>query len=101
MNEYDEERACAAECLRMAKSVRNEDEKQSWLALADSWVLTFQLRQVTARGAYDDVPAPRELHQYDRTRNAARWRQRYAAVLALGTCFLVGLWAVLRSHYIG
>jgi hypothetical protein len=101
MNENDEDRACAAECLHMAKSVQNEDEKQSWLALTDSWLLTFQLRQVTARGIYSDAPVRRELHQDTRTEHAARWGQRYVAALALGTCFLIGLWAVIRSHYVG
>ncbi len=44
MTENDEARAEAAKCLRTAKIARNEDEKQSWLALAESWLTTIQLQ---------------------------------------------------------
>jgi hypothetical protein len=43
----NEERARAEECLCMAIRAGNEDEEHSWLALAESWLQTAQLRQVT------------------------------------------------------
>lgn len=46
MYEYDEHVARAAQCQREAKSARLEDDKYSWLALADSWLQTAELRQV-------------------------------------------------------
>jgi hypothetical protein len=44
MNEIKRQRANAARCLRMAKSAQDKDEKQSWLAMAESWLTTVQLR---------------------------------------------------------
>jgi hypothetical protein len=44
MNEIKRERANAARCLRMAKSAQNPEDKQSWLALAESWLTTIQLQ---------------------------------------------------------
>jgi hypothetical protein len=44
MNEIKRQRANAARCLRMAKSVEDKEEKQSWLAMAESWLTTVQLR---------------------------------------------------------
>ena len=44
MNEIKRQRDNAARCLRMAKSAQNKEEKQSWLALAESWLTTVQLR---------------------------------------------------------
>jgi hypothetical protein len=44
MNEINRQRANAARCLRMAKSSQDEEEKQSWLAMAESWLTTVQLR---------------------------------------------------------
>ena len=44
MNEINRQRANAARCLRMAKSAQDNDEKQSWLAMAESWLATVQLR---------------------------------------------------------
>jgi hypothetical protein len=38
----------AAECQQRAKNAQTEDEKHSWLALADSWLMTAQLRQTEA-----------------------------------------------------
>jgi hypothetical protein len=45
MYEFDIFKARAAECEQRAKDCKNEDEKQSWLALADSWNTTAKLRQ--------------------------------------------------------
>jgi hypothetical protein len=45
MAENDEDRARAVECLRKAKDARDETDMQSWLALAESWLQTVQLRQ--------------------------------------------------------
>jgi hypothetical protein len=44
MSESKKARADAAKCLRMAKSAQNKEEKQSWLAMAESWLTTVQLR---------------------------------------------------------
>ena len=48
MYEFDIFQARAAECQQRAKSAQSEDEKQGWLALADSWLVTAQLRQAEA-----------------------------------------------------
>jgi len=45
MYEYDIARDCAAQCRRKAKTARDEDDKHSWLALADSWLKTAELQQ--------------------------------------------------------
>ena len=44
MNEIRRQRDNAARCLRMAKNAQNKEEKQSWLAIAESWLTTVQLR---------------------------------------------------------
>jgi hypothetical protein len=44
MNEITRQRANAARCLRMANSAQDNEEKQSWLAMAESWPTTVQLR---------------------------------------------------------
>jgi hypothetical protein len=38
MESPDEYRIFAAECRRMAASTRNDDDKRSWLQLAERWV---------------------------------------------------------------
>jgi hypothetical protein len=48
MSAFDIYRARAAECQQKAKTTQSDDEKQSWLALADSWLVTAQLRQAEA-----------------------------------------------------
>ena len=45
MYEFDIFKARAAECEQRAKNSETEDEKQSWLAIADSWHVTAKLRQ--------------------------------------------------------
>jgi hypothetical protein len=45
MFEFDIFKARAAECEQRAKAAKTEDEKQSWLAMADSWLVTAALRQ--------------------------------------------------------
>jgi hypothetical protein len=40
MYEFDIYQARAAEYQQSAKDAQTEDEKQSWLALADSWLVT-------------------------------------------------------------
>ncbi len=45
MHEYRDYMARAAKCEQKAKGVQNEDEKQSWLALADSWRQTAELQR--------------------------------------------------------
>jgi len=48
MNEFDIFQARASECEQRAKDAQTEDEKQSWLALAESWLVTAKLRQTEA-----------------------------------------------------
>jgi hypothetical protein len=49
MSEYNEYRARAAELQQKAKGAAGEDEKQSWLALADSWLQTAELQESLRR----------------------------------------------------
>jgi hypothetical protein len=51
MHEYNEYVARVAECEQRAKDVRNEGEKQSWLAMADSWRETAKLHEILKRQA--------------------------------------------------
>jgi hypothetical protein len=51
MYAFDIYQARAAECQQRARVAQSEDEKQSWLALADSWMMTAQLRQTEAAAA--------------------------------------------------
>jgi hypothetical protein len=48
MYAFDMYQARAAECQQRAKNAQSDDEKQSWLALAESWLMTAQLRQTEA-----------------------------------------------------
>jgi hypothetical protein len=48
MYAFDDFQARAAECRRRAKNAQTEDEKHSWLALAESWRVTGRLRQTEA-----------------------------------------------------
>ena len=48
MSAFDIYQARAAECQQKAKATQSEDEKQSWLALADSWLVTAELRRTEA-----------------------------------------------------
>jgi hypothetical protein len=47
MYAFDLFQARVAECRQRAKDAQTEEE-QSWLALADSWLVTAQLRQAEA-----------------------------------------------------
>jgi hypothetical protein len=47
MTKVERGRRDAAKCLRMAKSAQNQDDKQSWLALAESWLTTVQLQSTS------------------------------------------------------
>jgi hypothetical protein len=47
MRQIDRARRDAAKCLRMAWSAQNEDQKQSWLALAESWLATVQVQSTS------------------------------------------------------
>jgi hypothetical protein len=38
MDKFDEFRAYAAECQRMADATTKEDDKRQWLRLAQSWL---------------------------------------------------------------
>jgi hypothetical protein len=48
MYAFDIYQARAAECQQRASVAQVEDEKQSWLALADSWLVTAMLRRTQA-----------------------------------------------------
>jgi hypothetical protein len=47
MREYRDYMARAAKCELKAKGAQNENEKQSWLAMADSWRQTAALHQMS------------------------------------------------------
>jgi hypothetical protein len=49
MRDYDIARDIAAQCQRKAEAAYGEDDRHSWLALADSWLQTAELKQ-TVRG---------------------------------------------------
>jgi hypothetical protein len=51
MSKYDHYRTRAAECQQKAKSARNDDDKHSWLAMADSWLKTAELHEILERQA--------------------------------------------------
>jgi hypothetical protein len=44
MTQNERARRAATKCLRMAKSTQSPEDKQSWLALAESWLTTVQLQ---------------------------------------------------------
>jgi len=46
MWEMDAYAARAAQCQQKAKATQSEEEKQSWLAMADSWRQTAELKRV-------------------------------------------------------
>jgi hypothetical protein len=41
--------AKAAECQQKAKDAKNEEDRQSWLAMADSWQQSAELKQILER----------------------------------------------------
>jgi hypothetical protein len=43
--------ARVAECEQKAKTARNDGEKQSWLAMADSWRETAEHQEILKRQA--------------------------------------------------
>jgi hypothetical protein len=51
MSKYSIARNIAVQCQHKAEAVQNEDEKQSWLAVADSWLKTAELYEVLERQA--------------------------------------------------
>ncbi len=51
MSKYSVARNIAAQCQHKAEAVQNKDEKQSWLAVADSWLKTAELYEVLERQA--------------------------------------------------
>ena len=46
---FDEHMARAAECQQKAKVARTDEDKLSWLTLADSWLKTAQLQKLLKR----------------------------------------------------
>lgn len=51
MREFSHYVARVAECEQKAKTARSENDKQSWLAMADSWRSTAELGKVLERQA--------------------------------------------------
>ena len=51
MSKYSVARNIATQCQHKAETVQNEDEKQRWLAVADSWLKTAELYEVLERQA--------------------------------------------------
>ena len=51
--------ARAAECQQKAKDAQSEEQKQSWLAMADSWQQTAELKRALERQKVfiENVPA--------------------------------------------
>lgn len=49
MREFDHYMARVAECEQRAKGARSDDDKQSWLAMADSWRSTAELEKTLDR----------------------------------------------------
>jgi len=45
MRDYEIARDIAAQCQRTANTAQHEEDKYSWLALADSWLKTAELKQ--------------------------------------------------------
>lgn len=46
---FDEHMARAAECQQKAKVARSDEDKLSWLTLADSWLKTAELQKILRR----------------------------------------------------
>jgi len=46
---FDEHMARAAECQQKAKVARSDEDKLSWLTLADSWLKTAELQKILKR----------------------------------------------------
>ena len=51
MPEFDHYMAHIAECEQKAKTARSENDKHSWLAMADSWRCSAELAKVLQRQA--------------------------------------------------
>ena len=58
MRECDIARDIAAQCQRKAKAVQDEDHKHSWLALADSWLQTAELKRAMSELEPEQDRAP-------------------------------------------
>ena len=48
---FNEYVAHVAQCEQSAKTARNEDDKHSWLAMAESWRKSAELRLILERQA--------------------------------------------------
>ena len=61
MRDHNEYMARVALCEQRAKDARTENEKQSWLVMADSWRETVKLQEILTRQAefIRKVPMPR------------------------------------------
>jgi hypothetical protein len=72
MGKFNQYTARAAECQQKAESARNEDDKQSWLALADSWLHTAELKSsLGKRPDHADDPIDVSRSRWPRSVSAA------------------------------
>jgi len=53
MSKYDEYRANAAECQRMARLSRNAGEKATWLQMAQDWLRMIPQSRPSASDKFD------------------------------------------------
>lgn len=53
MSKYDEYRANAAECERMARAARNLDDKGMWLQMAADWLRMIPQPRQSASDKFD------------------------------------------------
>lgn len=62
MNKFDEFRANAAECERMAEATKNPADKKHWLKMAESWLRMIKPRQ-NATDRFDHAVRDQGTHQ--------------------------------------
>ncbi len=62
MNKFDEFRANATECQRMAEATQNPADKRRWLQMAESWQRMIKPRQ-NAGQRFDAVERDHGTHQ--------------------------------------
>ena len=69
MSQDDEFRARAAECQRKAQCACNDADKQTWLRIAEAWLLMVHYRQVAEQKLHH---AKRELATLQQERGLAQ-----------------------------
>lgn len=61
MNKFDEFRANAEECQRMADATKNPGDKRRWLQMAESWLR--MVKRATAGDRFDSAARQHGTHQ--------------------------------------